>query len=394
MHICIVSETYPPEINGVAKTLHRIAQDLKQLGHRVSIIRPHQKGESKVSNRADETIVPSLPIPLYRGLHFGLPCRKRLQTIWKDQPPDIVYVATEGPLGLSAIHVALKKGIAVTSGFHTNFHKYMRHYRLPGMAKLIERFLQKTHNKTLRTFAPTQDVIDQLNKMGVSNTRLLGRGVDCELFHPKKRDIALRQSWGLQSDNDAAAIFVSRIAAEKNIPLAIEAFKQIKRTRPDISCIFVGDGPEKLRLQRRYPQFKFVGMQTGEQLSNYYASGDLFVFPSLTETFGNVITEAMASALVPVAFDYAAARALITDTQNGFLAQYDNADAFLQKTAHAIEHASDWPSIRQQARKKAEELNWLSIVENFAKELNYALIEHNSYEPHKLISNLKKSAQA
>lgn len=391
MHICIVSETYPPEINGVAKTLYRIAQDLKHLGHRVSIIRPHQKGEAKISNKPDETIVPSLPIPLYHGLHFGLPCRSRLRTIWQKQPPDIIYVATEGPLGLSAINVALKKGIAVTSGFHTNFHKYMRHYRLPGMAKLTEGFLRKTHNKTLRTFAPTQDVIDQLNKMGVHNTRLLGRGVDCELFHPNKRDIPLRQSWGLQSDNDAAAIFVSRIAAEKNIPLAIEAFKQIKRTRPDISCIFVGDGPEKLRLQRQYPEFKFVGMQTGERLSNYYASGDLFVFPSLTETFGNVITEAMASALVPVAFDYAAARALITDTQNGFLARYDNADAFLKKTAQAIEQTSDWPSIRQQARIKAEELHWISIVKEFANELNQALIEHNSYEPQRPYSSIKNS---
>ena len=391
MHICIVSETYPPEINGVAKTLYRIAQDLKQLGHRVSIIRPHQQGEARISSRADESIVPSLPIPLYQGLHFGLPCRNRLRAIWKDQPPDIIYVATEGPLGLSAINVALKTGIAVTSGFHTNFHKYMRHYRLPGMAKLTERFLRKTHNKTLRTFAPTQDVINQLNKMGVANTRLLGRGVDCELFNPKKRNIALRQSWGLQSDEDAAAIFVSRIAAEKNIPLAIEAFKQIKRTRPEISCIFVGDGPEKLRLQKQYPQFKFVGMQTGEQLSNYYASGDLFIFPSLTETFGNVIAEAMASALVPVAFDYAAARSLITDSENGFLAPYDNADAFLKKTAEAIQHSTEWPSIRLQARKKAEELNWLSIVEKFATELHIAFIEHNSHEPHPLTSAPKHS---
>ena len=132
-------------------------------------------------------------------------------------------------------------------------------------------------------------------------------------------------------------------------------------------------------------------MQTGEQLSNYYASGDLFIFPSLTETFGNVIAEAMASALVPVAFDYAAARSLITDSENGFLAQYDNADAFLKKTAEAIQHSTEWPSIRLQARKKAEKLNWLSIVEKFATELYIAFIEHNSHEPHPLTSAPKHS---
>ena len=196
-----------------------------------------------------------MPIPGYKGLHFGLPCRARLRNIWKKARPDIVYVATEGPLGLSAINVASKMQIAVTSGFHTNFHKYMRHYRLPGMAKLAERFLRKTHNQTLRTFAPTKEVIQQLNNMGVHNTRLLSRGVDTQVFNPKKRDAKLRQSWGAQSDEDCVALFVSRIAAEKNIPLAIQGFEKIQTIRPNAKCVFVGDGPERERLQKKIPLF-------------------------------------------------------------------------------------------------------------------------------------------
>lgn len=381
MKICLVTETYPPEINGVAKTLHRISHDLKVLGHSVTIVRPHQSGEAKVSKIPHITIVPSLPIPVYQGLHFGLPSRTLLKKIWSNNKPDIVYVATEGPLGVSAISLARKMKIAVTSGFHTNFHKYMRHYRLPIMSKLTEYFLKKTHNKTLRTFAPTEDVIQQLNQMGVKNTHLLSRGVDTELFHPSKRDSALRESWGIKSDNEYAAIFVSRIAAEKNIPLAINAFKRIKADNPNASCIFVGDGPEKYRLEKKYPEFKFVGTQTGEQLAKYYASGDLFIFPSLTETFGNVIPEAMASALIPIAFNYASPKTLITHNANGYLADYNDSDSFLKKIDQALSQKNEWETIRKRARETAEQLNWLNIVEKFAEELHKAYNEHYNHEP-------------
>lgn len=390
MKICLVTETYPPEINGVAKTLHQISHDLKILGHSVTIVRPHQCGEAKVSKIPYITIVPSLPIPIYRGLHFGLPCRSRLKKMWADNKPDIIYVATEGPLGVSAINLARKMKIAVTSGFHTNFHKYMQHYRLPIMSKLTEYFLKKTHNKTLRTFAPTEDVIQQLRKMGVKNTHLLGRGVDTELFHPSKRDHALRESWGIRSDDQYAAIFVSRIAAEKNIPLAINAFKRIKADNPNASCIFVGDGPEKHRLEKKYPEYKFVGTKTGELLAKYYASGDLFIFPSLTETFGNVVSEAMASSLIPIAFNYAAPKALIKHESNGYLADFNDSDSFMKTLELALSQKHEWEKIRMKARQTAEELNWQNIVENFAEELHKAYYEHRTYESSKYPSPLLK----
>lgn len=386
MKICLVTETYPPEINGVAKTLYRISQDLKVLGHSVTIVRPHQSGEAKVSKIPHITIVPSLPIPVYKGLHFGLPCRALLKKIWGNDRPDIVYVATEGPLGVSAINLARKMKIAVTSGFHTNFHKYMRHYRLPIMSKLTEHFLKKTHNKTLRTFAPTEDAIEQLNQMGVKNTHLLSRGVDTELFNPSKRDHALRESWGIKSDNPETqyvAIFVSRIAAEKNIPLAINAFKRIKADNPDASCIFVGDGPEKHTLEKNYPEFKFVGTQTGEMLAKYYASGDLFIFPSLTETFGNVIPEAMASSLISIAFNYAAPKALIENNITGYLAKYNDSNCFMKTIDRALSQKSNWEKMRKKARQKAEQLNWINIVENFAEDLHKAYQEYNTHESSK-----------
>lgn len=375
MKLSIVTETYPPEVNGVAMTLHRISEGLRALGHEVRIVRPRQEGEPKGAPEATETTVPSLPLPGYKGLHFGLPCRVTLRKLWQSDRPDVIYAATEGPLGQSAIKAAGDLDIPVTSGFHTNFHQYMQHYKLPGLGKLVEGFLRKTHNRTRRTFAPSQDVIDRLDAMGIENTRLLGRGVDTELFHPDKRDGALRRSWGIDPDTGLVAIFVSRIAAEKNIPLTLKAFEHIQKRQPDAACVFVGDGPERAKLEKSHPQFVFAGMRQGEDLARHYASGDLFVFPSTTETFGNVVTEAMASGLVPLAYDYAAPRKYIRHAENGYLARFDDPHDYLAQLDHALDQRTRWTQLRQAARTTAESLGWPEIIERFAAELQTVIDE-------------------
>lgn len=375
MKLCIVTETYPPEVNGVAMTLSRIASGLRQQGHSVAIVRPRQSSEAQNATYTDELIVPGLPLPGYDGLRFGLPCRKTLKHHWRQDRPDIVYVATEGPLGQSAIGAAEKLDIPVTSGFHTNFHEYMKHYKLPILERLVGGFLRKTHNRTRRTFAPSKDVIAQLEAMGVQSTRLLGRGVDTELFSPSKRCAELRQRWGVDPKNGIVAIFVSRIAAEKNIPLTVNAFERIKQRYPNAACVFVGDGPERTKIEKQHPDFIFSGMQKGEDLARHYASGDLFIFPSITETFGNVVTEAMASGLVTVAYDYAAPGRYIESGKNGFIAQFDVQKDYLTQLDHALDTPGKWPSIASAARQTAEGLGWERIIAEFAEELSIAQSE-------------------
>lgn len=374
MKICIVTETYPPEVNGVAMTLHRISDELHKQGHRVTIVRPRQSSEAQNAQYPDETIVTGLPLPGYDGLRFGLPCRRKLRQLWQVEMPEIIYAGTEGPLGQSAIKAAADLNIPIVSGFHTNFHEYMKHYKLPILEKMVQGFLRKTHNKTRRTFAPSQDVIKRLQDMGIEGTRLLGRGVDTELFNPSKRDNALRQRWGV-GEHGTVALFVSRLAAEKNIPLAAKAFAQIKRAQPEAACVFVGDGPERAKLEKAHPDFIFAGMQKGEDLARHYASADLFVFPSVTETFGNVVTEAMASGLVTIAYNYAAPGRYINDGRNGYLAPYDDHAAFLKATEHALAQQSKWREIRTAARQTAEGLGWAGIVKQFAQDLEEACCE-------------------
>ncbi|ADE54903.1 glycosyltransferase family 4 protein [Coraliomargarita akajimensis] len=373
MKLCIVTETYPPEVNGVAMTLYRISEGLRKQGHKVSIVRPRQSSEAQNARYDAETIVPGLPLPGYDGLRFGLPCRQTLRKLWKAEAPDIIYAATEGPLGQSAIRAAEDLGIPITSGFHTNFHEYMKHYKLPILEKMVGGFLKKTHNRTRRTFAPSQDVINRLNEMGIQDTRLLGRGVDTELFNPQRRDPKLRQRWGVDPDRGVVAIFVSRLAAEKNIPLAAKAFAHVRARHPDVACVFVGDGPERVKLEKKHPDFIFAGMQKGEDLARHYASGDIFVFPSITETFGNVVTEAMASGLVTLAYDYAAPRRFIRDGVNGYVADFNNEAAFMRRLEDALHQREHWTTVREAARATAETLDWDSIIQGFANELESAI---------------------
>ncbi|MGF1530488.1 MAG: glycosyltransferase family 4 protein [Puniceicoccaceae bacterium] len=377
MKITIVTETYPPEVNGVAMSLHRIASELTAQGHEVGIVRPRQASESKQARYAATRIVAGLPLPGYDGLRFGLPCRSLLRKLWSGERPNIIYVGTEGPLGQSAIRAAEDLKIPVVSGFHTNFHEYMRHYKMPLLEKMVTGFLRKTHNRTSRTFAPSTDVIAKLDALGIEGTRLLGRGVDSQLFNPAKRDPELRQRWGLSDENGVAAIFVSRLAAEKNIPLAVQAFEQIRAQLPDVACVFVGDGPERAKLEKAHPDYIFAGMQKGEDLARHFASGDLFVFPSVTETFGNVVTEAMASGLVTVAYDYAAPAQYIENGANGYLARYDDAADFLRCIDTAITSQAQWPTLRQAARRTAESLGWDAVVAAFVAELEQVLHESN-----------------
>ncbi|GIX34130.1 MAG: glycosyl transferase [Lysobacterales bacterium] len=306
MHFALVTETYPPEVNGVALTVQHLHEGLCALGHHVELIRPRRPNEPE---SAQEGLVlgPSLPLPRYPSLRFGLPIGRRLLARWRQCPPDAVYIATEGPLGYSALRAARRLGIPVATGYHTRFPEFMRHYRLGALAPLAERWLRRFHNRAQATLVPTRALCEELRQRRYLAPCLLTRGVDTALFHPGRRDEGLRRALGL-SERDLLVIYVGRIAPEKNLGLAVRAFRAIAERRPDARYLWVGDGPARTELARENPDFLFIGTRRGEELARHFASADLFLFPSLTDTFGNVVLEAMASGVATVAYDDGAAR--------------------------------------------------------------------------------------
>ncbi|HEY7318482.1 MAG TPA: glycosyltransferase family 1 protein [Candidatus Binatia bacterium] len=366
-HICVVTETYPPEINGVSFTLARLIQGLRLLGHYVSIVRPRQPDRPAATLDIDstETLLPSVPLPGYSGLRFGLPAGRALREQWSDNRPDVIYIATEGPLGWSALRAALDLDLTVFSGFHTSFDRYSHYYHLGWLQPWIARYLCKFHNRTHGTLVASPDLRDELCAMGIKNVSILGRGVDGELFNPARRSASVRHAWRV-SDNDIVALYVGRVAAEKNIALAIKAYHAMRQVESGAKFVLVGDGPLRASLQEQHPDVIFCGAQQGEELARTYASADVFLFPSETETFGNVTLEAMASGLVVVAFDYAAARMHITAGQSGVLVPFGDSSGFVAAAAKLARAPQSLFHIRQQARSYATRLDWQHIIHRFA----------------------------
>lgn len=369
--ISVVSETFSPETNGVANTLRYLCQELVARGHQVQVIRPRQRFDARPQQIAAEAglhtelaTVAGLPLPGYPGLQFGLARSGTLARLWQRQKPDLVYVATQGPLGVAAIKAAQKLGLTICSGFHTNFHSYSRHYHAGFLEKLLCRYGRWFHNHTALTLVPTRRMAQRVQAMGIHPIGLWSRGVDCQRFSPHKRDQQLRASWGLQAQ-DRAVLYVGRLASEKNLQQAISCFERLHALHPRAKFVLVGDGPQLSALKRKHPDFVFCGLRTGDELARHYASGDLFLFPSKTDTFGNVVTEAMASGLAVVAFNDAAASEHIRHQENGMVADLNDDEAFVEHALTLAQQNTLLAKIRHQARLDALDLDWSSQIDQF-----------------------------
>jgi len=375
LRIAVVTETYPPEINGVAMTISRMVEGLRQR-HVIELIRPRQSKTDRAKHEVtlQEILVRGFPIPRYPGLRLGLPAKHKLIKLWTEQRPDIVHLVTEGPLGASALAAARKLGIPVSSDFHTNFHSYSQHYGFGWLQKTVAAHLRNLHNRTDATLVPTLELRDTLAKDGYQNLHVVARGVDTTLFHPGKRSSALRQQWGV-ADDEQVVIHVGRIAAEKNLPLVLRSFAAMQSANPKLKLVLVGDGPLREQLQHQYPQHVFAGMRTGEDLATHYASGDIFLFPSMTETYGNVTVEAMASGLAVLAYRYAAAAEHIRHGQNGLHAEYGNADEFIQQACALANDSEGVARMREQAHITMLKLDWKNIVDEFEQALTQLALQ-------------------
>jgi glycosyltransferase involved in cell wall biosynthesis len=376
LRIAVVTETFPPEVNGVAMTLGRIVEGLLQRGHVVQVVRPRQTRED-FEQRAglDQVLSKGIPVPTYGELRFGLPSKGRLAKLWAEQRPDVVHVVTEGPLGWSAVAAARKLHLPITSSFHTNFHSYSQHYGMGLLKSPIESYLRKLHNRTQATMVPTRAMLQELKGRGYDNVTLVSRGVAIELFHPSRRSEALRASWGVQPD-DPVVILVGRLAKEKNVGLVVSAFRAIQAKLPRAKLVFVGDGPLRKDLEEAVPNAHFAGVRKHEELAAHYASGDLFLFPSLTETFGNVVPEAMASGLAVLSYANAAALELISPGHNGVLVPNGDELSFVNA---AVALATD-PARQQQMRALAPQsvahLAWSAVSDSFEAVLRDVLSRH------------------
>ncbi|HWE39856.1 MAG TPA: glycosyltransferase family 1 protein [Isosphaeraceae bacterium] len=319
MRVTLVTETFAPQVNGVSRTLGELARVLTAAGDVVQVVHPDYGTPPAAEHHR---LVRAVSLPFYKELRLPLPPFGSTRRALDAFAPDLVHVATEATLGLSLLRHALRRKLPVVSSFHTNFDQYSSHYRVGWTRGTIWRYLRWFHNKTIETYVPSPTTLHDLRDRGFERLVLWPRGVDAATFRPDRPGRkAVRAALGFGPD-DVVIGHVSRIAAEKNIGYLGAALAAVVAERPAARLLIVGDGPALPDLRRQLGESaRFVGYKTGDDLADHYAAADLFAFASLTETFGNVVLEAMASGLPVVAVRAGGPGDTVRPGQNGELVE-------------------------------------------------------------------------
>ncbi|MFA7494728.1 MAG: glycosyltransferase family 1 protein [Acidithiobacillus sp.] len=351
LRITLVTETYPPEINGVAITLGRAVEALRQRGHEVRVIRPRQAHEAP-----DVGLVTALPLFFYRQVKLGwvspLTIRAWLQA-WRSE---VVHIATEGPLGCAALFAARQLHIPVVTSFHTNFDQYFGWYGAPFLSRLARAYLRHFHNATQQTLVPSEGTLIRLGKQGFQRLRRWGRGVDCLHFHPRWRDESLRGRLGL-GPKDLLLLYVGRLAREKNLPPLLAGFRTLHQHLPTTALVLVGDGPLREEFNDlTHEGIHCVGVQRGSDLARWYASADIFCFPSCSETFGNVVLEAQSSGLPVIAYHCPGVDEQVNHGVHGIL--LPRGSEWQDALQTLCTHTEQRHQFAQAGRQRAESQSW------------------------------------
>lgn len=363
MKLALFTDTYPHDVNGVARTLSMLVEHAAARGHQVALVTPRVSEEPAPAAESHRQL-PGIPIPIYRDLQLarGLDGvgRRGLASF----RPDLVHVATESTVGFSGRRWALRTGVPLLTSFHTNFPAYLQGYGMGAAEPLVWRYLRWFHARSLLTFCPSQDTLDDLRGQGFHpRLRIWSRGVDTRLFDPARRSEDVRRR--LAPGADRILIYVGRLAAEKRVELLLDAFPLIRQLAGEgTALVLVGDGPLAARLRARAPAgVHFTGFLRGVQLAEAYAAADLFVFPSDTETFGNVCLEALASGLPAVVPDRGGVRETVLPGRTGVRIPPGDAQALAEACARLLQDQGERGRLAEGARAEAVSRHWPSILD-------------------------------
>lgn len=324
MKIAIVAETFLPSTDGVITRLTACIRHYLKKGHDVRVIAP-DLGVYEFEG-AEIAGVPAYTLPFYRSQKFALPNRK-VKRLLAEYNPDIVHAVNPALVGLSGVYYAKKLGYPLIASYHTNVVKYAKYYGFPFLEGLLWRYFRCLHNQAKLNVCTSKAMQQELIARGFHNVRLWKRGVDTELFSPGKFDADMRAKLSLNNPEKTVLLYVGRLAPEKEI----EKIKFVLEKSDEFALAIVGDGPHRQALEKHFAGTNtvFTGFLHGEQLAKAYASSDVFVFPSTTETLGLVILEAMASGLPVVAAKSGPTCEQIKDDYNGLLYDPKNPDDFV-----------------------------------------------------------------
>jgi phosphatidylinositol alpha 1,6-mannosyltransferase len=359
MKVVYFTESLLPHVDGVSRTLAQLFGFLEKQGVDFRVCSPFVPGP-EVSWSRRVRAVPYVRFPLYPDYRVTLPRLGRIARELDAWKPDLVHLVSPTPMASRAQAWARARGIPVVSSFHTHFVSYFRYYGVPWAEGFGWRMLRRFYEKCECVYAPSESIIAELAEHGITNTELWSRGIDLARFSPDHRDAGLRAMAGAD-ENTPVLLMVSRLVKEKDMADLVEMDRILRQRGNSYRLVLVGDGPMRGELQAVLPDAYFAGHQSGEALARWYASGDVFVFPSTTETFGNVVLEAQASGLPTVVVDRGGPPDLVQPGETGFIARGNDPADLAASVEGLLRDATERARMGRQARDAARERDWSAI---------------------------------
>ena len=361
LRIALFSGNYNYVMDGPVRALNTLVAYLEKTGHEVLVFAPTTKTPA-FEHSGTLVSVPSVALPGKRSEYrLGLGLRGRVKRRLEAFRPTLIHIAAPDVTAYGALNYARDHGVPAVASFHTRFDTYPRYYNMGWLEKHLTNYMRRFYGRCEHVYAPSQSMIDELVADGIGrDVRIWTRGVDSDLFNPARRDMGWRAECGF-AETDAVVAFVGRVVLEKGIDIFTEAFLKAQAQNPALRALVVGEGPERAAFEKKLPGGVFTGYQEGEGLARAYASADIFFNPSITETFGNVTLEAMASGLPSICAAAAGSKSLVEDGATGFLAA-PNADGFAEKLGVLGADADMRNRFGAEARKRSAAFSWDAVL--------------------------------
>jgi glycosyltransferase involved in cell wall biosynthesis len=374
LRIALFTDTFYPQVNGVALTLHRLTQHLTHRGIEHQVYVPETSEAALPSDNVYRML--SIPFMFYPECRIALPNIFKIRNQLDTFRPDLIHVATPFNIGLSGLFYGKRHHIPLVASYHTHFDRYLEHYHLQLAGPLFWRYIRWFHQHCVRTFAPSHETLALLNQQGISGLRLWNRGVDCHLFHPGRRHNGVRERYGIQEP--LLFLYVGRLAPEKDIHVLTSIMNKLPESLAErIHWLIVGEGPMLNEMKEAgYPRVTYTGYLKGELLAEAYAAADLFIFPSSSETFGNVVLEALASGLPAIGARAGGVQEIIRHGENGLLCTPQDAGDFTKAIIALMDNPNLLRSMGAHGRRYAQTQSWDSIFDALLDNYQQATEEH------------------
>jgi len=363
MKIAIFTDTFSPQINGVTKNLDKLLNYFSTNEIDYLVFAPETA--PRIENIHEKKVIrmKSFNFFLYPELKFSLPNYLKIKSKLLEFNPDLIHLITPFNIGLTGLYAARQNNKPIVASYHTNFDQYLDYYNINFLEKAAWKYLRWFHDQALRNYCPSEETRKELAKKGFINLDIWGRGIDADLFSPEHRDQNFIKQYNLEEK--ISILYVGRIAREKNLSLLVNSFKKLnKKYKNKIELIITGDGPELKKIKKESPDnVVFTGFKNGLALSQVYASADIFAFPSVTETYGNVVIEAMASGLPVVAVLAGGVKENLKNNFNGLAVGSNDLEEFSSKLEKLIVNDKLRDSLAHNARQYALKQSWDHIFE-------------------------------